>query len=127
MDLKTVLVDPPRAGLDDLTRALLLDPRFKRAVYVSCNPVTLKRDLALLTSAEGVEKAWAAMASGAGGGSEAGKEERKEEGGEAAEPAAAPAAPAAPPKPYRIERFAAFDQFPYTEHLECGAYLVRDD
>lgn len=26
---------------------------------------------------------------------------------------------------HRIERFAAFDQFPYTHHLECGAWLVR--
>jgi tRNA (uracil-5-)-methyltransferase len=26
---------------------------------------------------------------------------------------------------HRIARFAAFDQFPYTHHLECGVYLVR--
>ena len=26
---------------------------------------------------------------------------------------------------HRIERFALFDQFPYTDHLECGVYLVR--
>ncbi|RAU17556.1 tRNA (uridine(54)-C5)-methyltransferase TrmA [Nitrincola tibetensis] len=26
---------------------------------------------------------------------------------------------------HRIERFALFDQFPYTEHRECGVYLVR--
>jgi tRNA/tmRNA/rRNA uracil-C5-methylase (TrmA/RlmC/RlmD family) len=118
LDLRTALVDPPRAGLDDLTRGLLLDPRFRRVVYVSCNPVTLKRDLALLTSAEGVARAWAAAGApaavvpAAGGGGVGG---------------AAEAAPAPPPQPYRIERFAAFDQFPYTEHLECGAYLVRDD
>jgi tRNA (uracil-5-)-methyltransferase len=24
-----------------------------------------------------------------------------------------------------IKRFAIFDQFPYTEHLECGVYLTR--
>ncbi|MCK9467988.1 MAG: tRNA (uridine(54)-C5)-methyltransferase TrmA [Porticoccaceae bacterium] len=26
---------------------------------------------------------------------------------------------------HRIEKFAVFDQFPYTHHLECGALLVR--
>lgn len=26
---------------------------------------------------------------------------------------------------HRIVRFAAFDQFPYTHHIECGAYLQR--
>ncbi len=26
---------------------------------------------------------------------------------------------------HSIQRFAAFDQFPYTHHLECGVYLVR--
>ena len=26
---------------------------------------------------------------------------------------------------HRVARFAVFDQFPYTPHLECGAYLVR--
>lgn len=127
LDLRTVLVDPPRAGLDDLTRALLLDKRFKSVVYVSCNPVTLKRDLALLTSAEGVAEAWGKFcgggegaAGGSAGGGEAGKA-----GAEAGAAAPLPSS-SAPPPPYRIERFAAFDQFPYTEHLECGAYLVRD-
>ena len=27
-------------------------------------------------------------------------------------------------KTHRIERFAIFDQFPWTKHLECGAYLT---
>ena len=26
---------------------------------------------------------------------------------------------------HKIRRFAIFDQFPYTEHIECGVYLVR--
>lgn len=26
---------------------------------------------------------------------------------------------------HSIQHFAVFDQFPYTGHLECGAYLVR--
>jgi hypothetical protein len=26
---------------------------------------------------------------------------------------------------HRVQRFAVFDQFPYTPHVECGALLVR--
>lgn len=26
---------------------------------------------------------------------------------------------------HAIKRFALFDQFPYTEHVECGVYLQR--
>ena len=26
---------------------------------------------------------------------------------------------------HRIEHFALFDQFPYTEHMECGVLLSR--
>lgn len=44
-----VLMDPPRAGSDEafLHALCTLSPR--RVVYVSCNPVTLKRDLEYLT------------------------------------------------------------------------------
>lgn len=28
---------------------------------------------------------------------------------------------------HRVERFALFDQFPYTDHAECGVLLVRKD
>lgn len=43
-----MIVDPPRAGMhDDVTRVILnAEPR--RIVYVSCNPATQARDLALL-------------------------------------------------------------------------------
>ncbi len=43
-DLKTVLVDPPRAGLDEGTRRLAAG--FETIIYISCNPQTLARDLA---------------------------------------------------------------------------------
>ena len=39
----TIFVDPPRAGLDDLTRQLA--SRFDHILYISCNPETLARDL----------------------------------------------------------------------------------
>jgi len=42
-DLKTVLVDPPRAGLDEDTRRLVAG--FETLIYISCNPQTLARDL----------------------------------------------------------------------------------
>ena len=74
-DFKTLLVDPPRAGLDDDTRKLLRE--FERVVYISCNPETLHRDIL---------------------------EVRDE---------------------FDIEKFAMFDQFPYTHHVECGVYLVK--
>jgi tRNA (uracil-5-)-methyltransferase len=71
----TVFVDPPRAGLDAATRALV--SQFDRVLYISCNPETLHRDLEAISAS------------------------------------------------HRIAAFALFDQFPYTEHMECGALLER--
>ena len=71
----TVLVDPPRAGLD--AESVELVSRFERIVYISCNPDTLKENLAELV------------------------------------------------KTHKIEKFALFDQFPYTHHVETGVILSR--
>lgn len=43
-----IVVDPPRAGLDSATIQNLLSSNAKRIVYVSCNPITLARDINLL-------------------------------------------------------------------------------
>ncbi|SFX60910.1 tRNA (uridine(54)-C5)-methyltransferase TrmA [Marinospirillum alkaliphilum] len=75
-DFSTVLVDPPRAGLDAATLAQV--QRFERILYISCNPDTLADNLNTLT------------------------------------------------RTHRVERFAFFDQFPYTHHAECGVYLVKE-
>ncbi|KAF5833106.1 uracil-5--methyltransferase-domain-containing protein, partial [Dunaliella salina] len=75
LELRTVLVDPPRAGLDPGTVKLVSE--FDRIVYISCNPETLLKNLKDLMPT------------------------------------------------HKLARFAAFDQFPYTHHLECGAYLVK--
>ncbi len=45
-----IVVDPPRAGLSDMMRRELLALSPERIVYVSCNPQTLARDLADITS-----------------------------------------------------------------------------
>eukprot|EP00600_Ochromonadales_sp_CCMP1393_P014734 CAMPEP_0175007242 /NCGR_PEP_ID=MMETSP0005-20121125/6296_1 /TAXON_ID=420556 /ORGANISM="Ochromonas sp., Strain CCMP1393" /LENGTH=436 /DNA_ID=CAMNT_0016262649 /DNA_START=66 /DNA_END=1373 /DNA_ORIENTATION=+ len=74
-NISTVLVDPPRAGLDPDTCQLL--SRFEKIVYISCNPVTLARDVEKLLET------------------------------------------------HSIQRVAAFDQFPYTHHLESGVFLVK--
>jgi len=74
-NFQTILVDPPRAGLDEAT--LQFSGTFARIVYISCNPATLARDLQVLC------------------------------------------------RTHEVQSFAVFDQFPYTPHTECGAYLVR--
>ena len=43
-----VIVDPPRKGLETSLIDTLIETKPKRIVYVSCNPATLARDIALL-------------------------------------------------------------------------------
>lgn len=74
-NFSTLFVDPPRAGLDDGTLALARN--FEHILYISCNPDTLRNNVAALHPT------------------------------------------------HRIAAAAAFDQFPYTDHLECGLLLVR--
>lgn len=73
--LKTVFVDPPRAGLDSAT--LTCVQQFDTILYISCNPTTLRENLQALH------------------------------------------------KTHAVSDFALFDQFPYTDHMECGMKLVR--
>jgi len=72
-DFRTVLVDPPRAGLDNETIKQVQG--YEDILYISCNPETLALNLEQLCET------------------------------------------------HEIERFALFDQFPYTDHIECGVVL----
>jgi tRNA (uracil-5-)-methyltransferase len=74
-NFSTVLVDPPRAGVDSETLKLLA--RFDNILYVSCNPETLSSNLGQLRGT------------------------------------------------HQASALAAFDQFPYTEHLESAVLLSR--
>lgn len=49
-DSRALLLDPPRKGLETAVRAAILADPPERVAYVSCNPATLARDLAQLTS-----------------------------------------------------------------------------
>ena len=44
-DIDLVIVDPPRAGLDNKTKDYLKEINSKEIIYVSCDPVTLARDI----------------------------------------------------------------------------------
>ena len=50
-----MIVDPPRAGMHDDVVKVILNASPKRIVYVSCNPATQARDLALLDAKYKVE------------------------------------------------------------------------
>lgn len=71
----TIFVDPPRAGLDNQTLALV--KRFDNVLYISCNPETLCANMQALSES------------------------------------------------HEIKRFALFDQFPYTDHIETGVLLQK--
>ena len=43
-----IIVDPPRGGLDKKTIEFLNKSNANVIIYVSCNPITLKRDIELL-------------------------------------------------------------------------------
>ncbi len=53
-DCKTVLVDPPRSGLDEGTLDLV--QQFENIIYISCNPVTLKQNVDALKNTHTIKQ-----------------------------------------------------------------------
>lgn len=51
-DIKTIFVDPPRSGMDEASCEFA--SRHENILYISCNPETLVRDLAILTKTHDV-------------------------------------------------------------------------
>lgn len=49
-DYDTIIVDPPRIGLDNYTIDILNNVKSSKIIYVSCDPMTLVRDLKKLTN-----------------------------------------------------------------------------
>ena len=45
---EVIFVDPPRKGLDNKTIQTMLELQPKKIIYISCNPATLARDIAIL-------------------------------------------------------------------------------
>jgi 23S rRNA (uracil1939-C5)-methyltransferase len=45
-----IVVDPPRAGLDKTLTSKILELEIPTVIYISCNPVTLARDVSMLES-----------------------------------------------------------------------------
>lgn len=48
-EIHTVFIDPPRSGCDSAFLNSLIKLKAKQIVYISCNPITQKRDLEFLT------------------------------------------------------------------------------
>lgn len=51
---KTIIVDPPRAGLHANVIERLLETKPSRIIYLSCNPATQARDVAMLSESYGI-------------------------------------------------------------------------
>lgn len=76
-NFQTILVDPPRAGLDE--ESVKQVQQYRNIIYISCNPDTLAANLETLSQT------------------------------------------------HDVQRFALFDQFPYTHHAEVGLLLTAKD
>lgn len=55
-NVDVLVVDPPRSGLDDAMLNTILKSKIKHIIYVSCNPATLGKNLAVLKDRYEVKK-----------------------------------------------------------------------
>ena len=49
-DIDVLIMDPPRSGSDEMFLSTVMNKRIKKIIYISCNPETLARDIAYLSS-----------------------------------------------------------------------------
>ena len=54
--IDVIFVDPPRKGIDRKAIAIIKKINPKKIIYISCNPVTMARDLSYLNDLYNVEK-----------------------------------------------------------------------
>ena len=50
VDIDVLIMDPPRSGSDETFLSTVMNKRIKKIIYISCNPETLARDIAYLSS-----------------------------------------------------------------------------
>lgn len=103
------VVDPPRAGLEEAVVKKLRASSITRLCYVSCDPQTLARDLARLTSVDAD-----------------GDADRDADPAASAD-AAASALADADDRAFTIERITPVDLFPQSFHVENVCVLTRAD
>ena len=48
-EIDILIMDPPRSGSDETFLATVMNKRIKKIIYISCNPETLARDIAVLS------------------------------------------------------------------------------
>ena len=58
MKFDTVIVDPPRSGLNEETLKQVMELKTKNLCYISCDPMTLARDLNILKSIYEIKKVY---------------------------------------------------------------------
>lgn len=56
LEFETIIIDPPRKGLDQQALNIILNSQAKQIIYISCDPMTLVRDLKKLTLKYNLEK-----------------------------------------------------------------------
>lgn len=55
-DFDTIIIDPPRKGLDKNSLQIILNSKADKVIYISCNPMTLVRDLKELVNVYDIER-----------------------------------------------------------------------
>ncbi len=56
--IDTIIIDPPRSGLNNEAIKTILDKKVEKVLYISCDPVTLSRDLKMLQENYAVQKVY---------------------------------------------------------------------